>query len=135
MSKKTYYIERFLAIVTAVILLQTLYYKFTGHEDSVYIFSVLGIEPQGRIGLGILELIAALLILYTRTAAFGAITAVCLMLGAILSHLIVLGIEIRGDGGKLFIMAVIAFASSLYVLFARGEQVYWVFKKLGGKGP
>ena len=57
-------ISMVLRIAVAVIFIQTLYFKFTAHPDSVYIFSKLGVEPYGRIGLGIAELIAAVLILW-----------------------------------------------------------------------
>ncbi|MCB0374779.1 MAG: DoxX family protein [Sinomicrobium sp.] len=129
MSKKTYYIERFSAIVAAVILLQTLYYKFTGHEDSVYIFQSLGMEPEGRIVLGVAELIIAVLLLFGRTAVYGAILGVMVLLGALISHLFILGISVRGDGGKLFILAVITFVCCVYVLFARAEQFHGMFVK------
>jgi uncharacterized membrane protein YphA (DoxX/SURF4 family) len=61
-----------LRIVAALILLQTLFFKFSGAEESVYIFSTLGMEPWGRIGSGVLELIASVLILYPRTTFIGA---------------------------------------------------------------
>ena len=48
-----------LRILAALIMLQTLYFKFSASEESVYIFSALGMEPWGRIGTGIMELIAA----------------------------------------------------------------------------
>ena len=130
MSKKIYYFERILAIISAIILLQTLYYKFTGHEDSVYIFSTIGIEPYGRIGLGVIELITAVLLLYPRTAAFGAFIGVCIMMGAILTHFFILGTEVRNDGGTLFIMAVVVFISSVIILIIRREQFYILFERL-----
>ncbi|HMI06626.1 MAG TPA: hypothetical protein VK528_03695 [Flavobacterium sp.] len=96
-------------IVAAVILLQTLFFKFTGSEESVYIFSKLGMEPFGRIGSGIGELIAAILILIPRTTLLGALIGLGIISGAIVSHLFVLGIEVKGDGGLLFSLAVITF--------------------------
>ena len=78
MKNSTYYIERGTAIIAAIILLQTLFYKFTAHPDSVYIFTTLGIEPFGRIGSGILELITGALLLSRRTSLYGAILAVYL---------------------------------------------------------
>ena len=92
-------------LVAAGVLLQTLYFKFTGAPESVYIFSTLGAEPWGRILSGVLELIASGLILYTGTAGLGGLMAVGLMLGAIGSHLTRLGIEVQGDGGLLFALA------------------------------
>jgi hypothetical protein len=94
-------------LIAVVILLQTLYFKFTGAEESVYIFTKLGIEPYGRIGSGIVELIASILILIPRTALLGAALGFGTMLGAIFSHLFVLGIVVKNDGGELFTLAII----------------------------
>jgi uncharacterized membrane protein YphA (DoxX/SURF4 family) len=102
-----------LRIIAALILLQTLYFKFGGAEESVYIFSQLGMEPWGRIGTGILELIASILILYPRTTFFGSVLAMGLMLGAIGAHLTKLGIAVKNDGGQLFIYALLVLLSSL----------------------
>jgi hypothetical protein len=112
-----------LQLTVAGILLQTLFFKFTGAEESVYIFSTLGAEPWGRIGSGVAELMAAVLLLVSATAPFGALLTMGLMAGAIGSHLTVLGIEIRGDGGLLFGLAVTAFAGSAIVLLVRRAQV------------
>ena len=79
-------------LIAVVILVQTLYFKFTGAEESVYIFSTLGAEPYGRIGSGVIELIASLLILIPRTTLLGALLGFGTMLGAIVSHLLILGI-------------------------------------------
>jgi hypothetical protein len=112
-----------LQLVAAGILLQTLFFKFTGAEESVYIFSTLGAEPWGRIGSGIVELIASVLLLLPATASLGAILAAGVMAGAIFSHLTVLGLEVKGDGGLLFALAVIVFASSAIVLTIRRTQL------------
>ena len=112
-----------LQVTVAVILLQTLFFKFTGAEESVYIFTTLGAEPWGRIGSGLVELIAAVLLLVPLTAPFGALLTMGLMVGAISSHLTVLGIEVRGDGGLLFALAVTAFVGSAIVLLIRRTQI------------
>lgn len=104
-------------IIAAVILLQTLFFKFTASEESVYIFSRLGMEPFGRIGSGIGELIAAVLILIPRTTIIGAIFALGIIGGAILSHLLVLGIEVKNDGGLLFILALVTLACCLFLIW------------------
>src|SRR6201987_3330480 len=93
-------------IAAAVILLQTLFFKFTGAPESVYIFTKVGLEPWGRIGSGIIELIAAILLLVPRFTWLGAIIAIGVIGGAIMSHLTVLGIVVMDDGGLLFILAV-----------------------------
>ena len=95
-----------LRIAGAAILLQTLYFKFTGHPESVILFTKLGVEPWGRIGTGVFELVTGLLLLITPTVFFGAMIGVGLMFGAIGSHLFVIGIESAGDGGQLFSLAI-----------------------------
>src|ERR1700753_1039781 len=89
--------------IAAVIMLQTLFFKFTAAEESVYIFSQLGIEPWGRIGTGIGGLIASILILIPATTAFGALLGLGSMTGAIFFHLTTLGIVVQNDSGQLFI--------------------------------
>jgi putative oxidoreductase len=106
-------------LLAAGILLQTLFFKFTGAEESVYIFSTLGMEPWGRVGSGIVELVAAVLLLYPPTAALAAVIAIGVMSGAIISHLTVLGIEVKGDGGLLFGLAITTLVSSAIVLLIR----------------
>ena len=102
-----------LKLTVAIILLQTLYFKFTAHPDSVHIFSALGVEPFGRIGLGIIELITAGLILYPRSSLLGMVLSLGIIAGAIASHLLVLGLEVEGDGGGLFTLALVVLAADL----------------------
>lgn len=116
-------LKRLPDIAAALILLQTLWFKFTAAPESVYIFSQLGAEPMGRIGSGVAELIAAVLLLVPRTAWMGAALASGIMSGAIISHLTVLGIVVMGDGGTLFVLAVIIEACAIYVLARDREQV------------
>jgi len=110
-----------LRLLAAIILLQTLFFKFTAAEESVYIFTQIGMEPVGRIGIGIMELIAAILILYPKTTPYGALLAIGLMAGAIFFHLTKLGIVVKNDGGQLFVYALIVLVSSaiLLVIFRR----------------
>ena len=110
-------------VTAAIILLQTLYFKFTGAEESVYIFSALGLEPYGRIGTGIAELIAVILILIPRTTVLGAILGLGIMAGAIFSHLFVLGIEVKNDGGALFILALITFFCCTILVFLNKNKI------------
>jgi putative oxidoreductase len=110
-------------IGVAVILVQTLFFKFTGAEESVYIFSTLGAEPWGRIGSGVIELIASILLLAPGTIPIGALLTMGVMAGAIMSHLTILGIEIMGDGGLLFGLALTAFTGSAVVLAIRRGQL------------
>lgn len=104
-------------LIAVVILVQTLYFKFTGAEESVYIFTTLGIEPFGRIGSGVVELIASILILIPWTTLLGALLGLGTMLGAIFSHLFILGIEVKNDGGTLFILAIITFLCCLLLIY------------------
>ena len=120
----SYYIERAAAITAAVILLQTLYYKFTGHEESIYIFSSIGLEPYGRIGIGIIELVIALLVLYPKTAPYGGLMGMGVMMGAVATHVFILGIEIRNDGGTLFYLGITTLICCAIVLFIRREDFH-----------
>jgi putative oxidoreductase len=110
-------------ITAAVILGQTLFFKFTGAPESKYIFSTLGIEPWGRIGTGVLELITVILLLNPKTPVLGAVLAVGLMGGAIMSHLTRLGIEVQGDHGLLFKLGVTVLVAALVVLFVRRREL------------
>ena len=112
-----------LQLVAAVILLQTLFFKFTGAAESVYIFTTLGAEPWGRIGSGVAELVAAGLLLIPATAGLGAGLALAIIAGAVVSHLTILGIEVQGDGGLLFALAVIVFAASAGILLIRRGEL------------
>src|SRR6266487_2356611 len=104
-------------LAAAAILLQTLYFKFTGAEESVYIFTKVGLEPWGRYASGVAELFAAVLLSFPRTTWLGALIAAGVMIGAIGSHLTRLGIVVKDDGGLLFALAVIVFATALVTLF------------------
>ena len=110
--------------VAAAILLQTLFFKFTGAKESVYIFSTLGIEPWGRIGSGVAEVIASVLLLTPRTVAFGAILSLGVISGAIVSHIAKLGIALPAvdDHGELFSLAVAVFICSAAVLILHRRE-------------
>ena len=110
-------------LIAVGILLQTLYFKFTGAEESIYIFTKLGIEPFGRIGSGIVELIASILILIPRTTLLGALLGLGTMLGAIFLHLFVLGIEVKNDGGELFTLAIITLLCCGILIFQNKSKI------------
>ncbi len=120
----------FFRAVASVILAQTLFFKFTGAEESVYIFKTLGMEPWGRWGTGVAELVAVFLLLIPATVAFGAVLTIGLMSGAILGHLTELGIEVQGDGGFLFQLALITLVSSLVVLWMHRRQLVDFFETM-----
>jgi len=119
----------------AVILLQTLYFKFTGAEESVYIFTKVGLEPWGRYATGTAELFAAALLLFPRTVWLGAVIAAGVMLGAIGSHLTKLGIVVKDDGGLLFTLAIIVFAAALVTLFIHRRQLPFAEKVFAPNHP
>ena len=110
-------------LLAVIILLQTLYFKFTAAEESVYIFSTLGAEPYGRIGSGIIELVASILILIPRTTLLGALLGLGTMFGAITSHLFILGIEVKNDGGTLFALAIITFLCCAVLVFQNKNKI------------
>ena len=111
--------------IAAVILLQTLFFKFTGAKESVYIFTTLGMEPWGRIGSGVAELIASILLLLPQTVVFGAILSLGVISGAIFFHLTKLGIALPlvDDHGELFALAVIVFVCSAVVLIMHRDEL------------
>jgi putative oxidoreductase len=124
-SKTINIIDWLIRIVVAVILLQTLFFKFSGAKESIYIFSTVGAEPWGRIGSGVIELIAAGLLLVPRTAVLGAILSLGTISGALFAHLTILGIKLTavGDNGELFALAVAVFAGSFVVLYLHRSEI------------
>jgi uncharacterized membrane protein YphA (DoxX/SURF4 family) len=114
---------RILRFIAAAILLQTLYFKFSGAAESKFIFSTLGIEPWGRWFSGLSELIASVLILVPGTQILGAAMGVGIMLGAIASHVFVLGFVVQDDGGLLFGLACTVLVSCGLIVFLRREQI------------
>src|SRR5215210_1831500 len=120
-----------LQIIVAVILFQTLFFKFTGAEESKYIFTTLGLEPWGRIGSGVVELIAVALLLIPRTVTFGAILALGTISGALMSHLTKLGIVVKDDGGLLFTLACVVFVGSAVILFLHRREIPLIGQAFG----
>lgn len=108
-------------IVAAAVMGQTLFFKFTGAEEPRYIFTTLlgQYEAYGRIGSGVIELVAVILLLTPRTAWLGAILTVGTMAGALFAHLTKLGIVVKDDGGLLFILGIVAFIAGAIVLYER----------------
>jgi len=125
-------IDWLLRIVVAVILLQTLFFKFTAAKESVYIFSALGAEPWGRIGSGIVELIASLLLLAPRTVVFGAILTLGTISGALFAHLTKLGLTIAAvdDHGELFGLAIAILVCTVVVLYLHRSQIPFLGPRL-----
>ncbi len=129
LSKPETIVSWVLQFVVAGILFQTLFFKFTGAEESVYIFSTLGVEPWGRIASGVAELIAVGLLLYPPTVVYGAVLSLGVISGALVSHTR-LGLVIRDDGGLLFLLAIIVFFSSLAIVYLRRMELPLVGERL-----
>ena len=115
-------------LIAVVILVQTLFFKFTGAEESIYIFTKLGLEPFGRIGSGVFELIASILILIPRTTVLGAVLGMGVMAGAIVSHLFILGIDVQNDGGLLFTLAIVTFVCCAILVFQGRDKIHELLK-------
>jgi putative oxidoreductase len=113
-----------LRVVIAIILLQTLFFKFTAAPESVFIFSALGVEPWARWASGFAELIASILLLIPGSYAIGAILSIGIMVGAIASHIFIIGIEVHNDGGLLFFLANTVFILSLIIVIMEKEYIY-----------
>jgi hypothetical protein len=116
-------------LVPAIILLQTLYFKFSAAPESVALFTKIGLEPYGRVGIGVVELIAAILILIPRTTVYGAILGLGLMFGALKYHLTDLGIEVGGDGGKVFYLAVVTAIFCVLLIIIHRKEIISLFSK------
>ncbi len=119
-----------LRYIVAIILIQTLRFKFTAHPDSVYIFSQVGLEPHGRIGIGVLELIAGMLLIIPKTIWLGATLTLGVIGGAIFMHLTQLGIEVNNDGGVLFTTALVTFILSTVILYMYKKDIPFINKKV-----
>ena len=114
-------IEMLLRIVTAIILIQTLHFKFSGHPQAIHVFSTIGMEPWGRYGIGVIELITGILFFLPNYWKFASLITAGLMVGAIGFHLFTpLGIEVVVDGvsdnGQLFAMALVALVFSVILI-------------------
>lgn len=120
-------------IVAALIMLQTLFFKFSGAEESIYIFTTVGMEPWGRYLVGTGELFAAMFLLVPRTVWLGGLLTVGLMLGAIGMHLTLLGIVVFDDGGQLFIYACVTLVLGAFALSQDKASLISFLNKLKGK--
>jgi hypothetical protein len=130
MNKFQIVVYWFARLLAALILLQTLFFKFSASPESVYIFTTVGMEPWGRIGIGVLELVASILILISATSWLGAGLALGLMTGAIGMHLTLLGIVVQDDGGQLFLYASIVWVCSAYILWVNRDKIYRLLKMI-----
>ena len=130
MSKKFATLSWVLRIIAAIILGQTLFFKFSGAAESRYIFSTLGIEPWGRYASGVAELVAVVLLLIPRTAGLGGLIGLGVISGALVSHLTLLGIEVQGDGGLLFYLALAVFSCCVGIVWLYWADLMGLLKKI-----
>jgi hypothetical protein len=130
MTKGTKIGSWIVALLSSIIMLQTLYFKFTAAPESVFIFTQLGLEPYGRIGVGVAELIASILIIIPNVRFLGALMGIGLMLGALIGHLTKLGITIMDDGGYLFALCIIVLLSCLLCLYLERRQFISLLKRV-----
>lgn len=135
LSRPRHVVSWILQAAVAAILFQTLFFKFTGAEESKYIFRTLGLEPWGRIGSGVAELIAVVLLLCPRTITLGALLALGVISGAIASHLTQLGIVVKDDGGLLFGLAIAVFVGSAGILAIRRREIPVIGRRFQEIGP
>ena len=113
-----------LQIVAAVIMGQTLFFKFSGAPEPVYIFTTLGAEPYGRWLAAVSELVAVVLLLWPAMAGAGGLLGLGVMSGALMAHLTTkLGIEVLGDGGLLFALGVVVWVACAGIVFLRRNQL------------
>lgn len=124
------YLPISLRLIAAALLGQTLFFKFSGATESIWIFNQLGAEPWGRLGSGVGELICVILLLIPRMAWLGALGGLGIIFGAIFAHLFVLGIEVQGDGGLLFLLAVVVFVCCAVTLWLQREEMKAFFRKI-----
>jgi len=130
-TKTKKYLGLALRIIPALIMLQTLYFKFTGAEESVYIFSAIGMEPWGRYLVGVTELVASVLLL-SRLNYLGALIGAGAMAGAVFFHITILGIEVMNDGGYLFVLALITLLCCCIIVLQNQQKIkalLFFFKK------
>jgi len=135
LPKNALIVSWILQIIVVTILAKTLFFKFTGAEEPRYIFEKLGLEPVGRIGSGFAELIAVILLLIPRSVVFGAILALGVISGAIMSQLTKLGIVVKDDGGLLFGLACVVFAGSAAIVFTRRFSIPFLGSMIKLKFP
>lgn len=117
-----------LKVVAAFIMLQTLFFKFSGAQESIHLFTAIAgyNEAIMRIGTGTLELIAAILFFVPKKTWLGALLTIGLMSGAILSHITILGIEFNNDGGALFMSAIVTLLAGIILLIQNKKEIPFI---------
>ena len=129
MTKSFKIISWIAAIIASLIMVQTLYFKFSAAPESVYIFTTLGLEPYGRIGIGIAELIASILLLIPNSRLFGAVLGIGIMAGAVIFHITKLGIEVMNDGGYLFLLSILVLTTCFVCMLIERDKLFGFIKR------
>lgn len=113
-------------------------YKLTGNEGSIdgvfqplaNWFGIPAHEKPVRLGVAILEIVAAILVLIPPVRVWGAALALGLMSGAIFFHVIgPIGIDPYGDGGKLFKEACFTWAMAALILWIQREDALALLRR------
>jgi len=117
-----------LKVVAAFIMLQTLFFKFSGAQESIHLFTAIARDNEAimRIGTGTLELIAAILFFVPKKTWLGALLTIGLMSGAILSHLTILGIVFNNYGGALFMSAIVTLLAGIILLIQNKKEIPFI---------
>ena len=115
-----------LQILAAAILLGAAVGKFSSTAGDVFIFTELGMEPTGRIIIGLIEATAALMLLTKNYPALGALLGIGVMCGAVIAHVSVLGFNVQGDRGLHIVLLLTVVLSSGTVLIARRKTLPFI---------
>lgn len=118
-------------IIAALILANAAFGKFSGNEMSVHVFHELNIL-ETRIVIGIIEVLAALLLL-SKIPQYGALLGFGTMLGALIAHVSILGMEIHGDGGQMVMMMAVVLLSSIIVMWINRRRMPFVGHTFSGR--
>ncbi len=127
-----YYIERSASILSAVLLTQTLYFKFSAAPESVYIFTALGLEPYGRIAIGILELTVSILLVFRKTSLIGGVLGIAVIIGALFAHFFIIGIVVQDDKGILFVIALVILMACSITVSLQKKRWKFLVKRIKG---
>lgn len=123
LSKLSSLVSWIFQLLTTIVLLQNVYFKIAGSAEWIFLFEAIGMEPWGRFISAGLELIAGFLLLIPYGAWLGALFGISTLSTAIFFHLTTLGVEVSGDGGSLFYLAVFVFISCVVILILRRNQM------------
>lgn len=119
---KSLSINSMLTVIITIIVLQSVYFKFTGGAEMVYVFRALNVEPFGRYLSALMEFAACMLLYFQKTRLLGATLTMFLMLLAMLAHFCFLGLEVLGDAAIMFMLALMTFSLSSILIYRYRED-------------